>query len=121
MTHIILPYPPSANRLWRNARGRMIPSAEAVAFKGLAGIQAARARMPLRDGPVQVCVILHPKKPKRPGKGEVRSIDLDNALKAALDALQGIAYTNDRQIQRIVATRGEPVPSGALSVEVSAA
>ncbi|EMS1813588.1 RusA family crossover junction endodeoxyribonuclease, partial [Neisseria gonorrhoeae] len=46
-------------------------------------------------------------------------IDLDNALKVALDALQGVAYHNDRQVRRIAADyAGEPVAGGGLAVEV---
>ncbi|EPI5870320.1 RusA family crossover junction endodeoxyribonuclease, partial [Neisseria gonorrhoeae] len=45
--------------------------------------------------------------------------DLDNALKVALDALQGVAYHNDRQVRRIAADYAdEPVTGGGLAVEV---
>lgn len=118
--HVILPYPPSTNRLWRNGSGRTYQTAEAKAFKGLAAIQAKRAGLEMRTGPVELIVILHPKKPKRDTGRPVRCMDLDNALKAAQDALQGIAYVNDSQIVSIRAIKGDPVPCGALSVEVRA-
>ncbi|WP_321160168.1 RusA family crossover junction endodeoxyribonuclease, partial [Neisseria gonorrhoeae] len=42
----------------------------------------------------------------------------DNALKVALDALQGVAYHNDRQVRRIAADyAGEPVAGGGLAGE----
>lgn len=118
MTHVILPYPPSTNRLWRRGVGRTYESPEAKAFKGLAAIQAKRANLELRTGPVELILILHPKKTKRPSARPTRCIDLDNALKVACDALQGIAYVNDSQVVSIRARKGEPVPCGALSVEV---
>jgi crossover junction endodeoxyribonuclease RusA len=120
VTHLILPYPPSTNRMWRIGNGRAYQSAEAKAFKALAAIQAKRAKLELRTGPVEIIVILHPKKPKRPSARPVRCQDLDNVLKVAIDALQGIAYVNDSQIVSIRATKGDPVPCGALSVEVRA-
>jgi crossover junction endodeoxyribonuclease RusA len=121
MTHIILPYPPSTNRLWRTGHGRTYQSAEAKAFKALAAIQAKRAGMELREGPVQLLVILHPKKPKRQSGRPVRCIDLSNSIKVVEDALQGIGYVNDSQVVSIRAKKGEPVPCGALSIEVRAA
>ncbi|WP_404562177.1 RusA family crossover junction endodeoxyribonuclease, partial [Neisseria gonorrhoeae] len=46
-------------------------------------------------------------------------IDLDNALKVALDALQGVAYHNDRQVRRIAADYAdEPKQGGGLAVEI---
>ncbi|WP_215226940.1 RusA family crossover junction endodeoxyribonuclease, partial [Neisseria gonorrhoeae] len=43
----------------------------------------------------------------------------DNALKVTLDALQGVAYHNDRQVRRIAADYAdEPVAGGGLAVEV---
>jgi crossover junction endodeoxyribonuclease RusA len=50
----------------------------------------------------------------------VRCIDLDNGLKVAVDALQGVAYANDSQLVGISIRRGEPVPGGALVVSVGA-
>jgi len=46
-------------------------------------------------------------------------IDLDNCLKVALDALQGIAFDNDRQIRRIVATYGDAVAHGGMRVAIA--
>jgi len=84
----------------------------------VAKAQAGKARMELRTGMVELIVILHPKQRKRETAKPVRCMDLDNCLKVAIDALQGIAYTNDSQIMRIVAQKGQPVPCGALSIEV---
>jgi ribosomal protein L13 len=41
-----------------------------------------------------------------------------NAEKVALDALQGVAYVNDKQIQKIVVRYGSPIVDGGLIVRV---
>jgi crossover junction endodeoxyribonuclease RusA len=121
MVRLILPYPPSTNRMWRLARGRMVVSEEAKAYKRLAFVAAHQSGLVgPGEGPgvgdVAVCVVLHPVAPKKASKAKVRCIDTDNALKIALDALQGIAYANDSQVVEISAKRGEPVEGGALVV-----
>ncbi|EMS3987323.1 TPA: RusA family crossover junction endodeoxyribonuclease, partial [Neisseria gonorrhoeae] len=58
-------------------------------------------------------------KANKDGGANKTVIDLDNALKVALDALQGVAYHNDRQVRRIAADYAdEPVAGGGLAVEV---
>ncbi|MGK9452123.1 RusA family crossover junction endodeoxyribonuclease, partial [Acidithiobacillus caldus] len=76
---------------------------------------------------VSVRIVLHPVLPKDAGKRqeiwgdlwhlEVRCIDLANAEKAAIDALQGVAFEDDKQIVRMLLERGQPVPEGAVFVE----
>jgi crossover junction endodeoxyribonuclease RusA len=126
---LLLPYPPSANRYYRNFRGRMVRSALANEYRSEVEARAIEARMHLTDGPVRVCVTLLPPRPadweRRSRRDErwalsVRRIDLDNALKVTLDALQGVAYHSDRQITSLRVNLGEPVPDGGLRVEVAA-
>ncbi len=125
-----LPYPPSANRYWRHAKGRTYISPEGEAFRKAAQAQwfatYGLTLFPV-EGYVSMEVTLHPVRPKdwerrQRLQGEawadsVRCIDLDNALKIPLDALQGIAFENDKQVRRITLARGEPVESGALRVK----
>lgn len=116
---LVLPYPPSTNRYWRHFRGRMVPSSDAAAFKNAAGWLAQQAGLQQLTGRVAVSLTLHPVRPQRWKPGQpTRCIDLDNCLKVALDALNGIAWGDDSQVVRIVAQRADPVPSGALVVEV---
>lgn len=124
---MLLPYPISSNRYWRNFGGRMVRSSEAVAYKEDAKWIAIENRVKLLTCPVAVEMVLHPPAPKdwekRQKKNplyalEVRRIDLDNAQKVALDALQGIAYENDRQITSLSITLGQPHPDGGLWVDV---
>lgn len=130
MPKLILPYPPSANRYWRIFRGRAVPSAEAALYKRLVWAVARSSGMgDPTTAPVALELILRPVNPKDADRRErlqgpgwhhgLRCLDLDNALKAALDALQGIAYANDKQVMSIRIERGVPVPNGALEVSWS--
>lgn len=112
---ITLPYPPSANRYWRIFRGRATPSKAATDYKKAVAILAD---MTLLDGPLALTITLHPKQCKDGSDSKVL-IDLDNCLKVALDALQGIAYENDRQVRKISASYGDSLPNGGLTISVS--
>lgn len=112
-----LAYPPSTNRLWRHQRGRMVVSAEAQAWKQAAAWQARAVGCPLLAGPVTVAMILHPRLTKA-GKASQIRLDVDGPIKIALDALQGVAYANDKQVVRLSASIGAPQPEGGLTVDV---
>ncbi|HHL3633716.1 RusA family crossover junction endodeoxyribonuclease [Neisseria polysaccharea] len=115
---LILPYPVSANRYWRIWRNRAVRSAEATAYRETVRRIAEEAGAMPSEGLVAVRLLLIPKANKD-GSANKTVIDLDNALKVALDALQGIAYHNDRQVRRIAAEYAdEPVAGGGLAVEI---
>jgi crossover junction endodeoxyribonuclease RusA len=126
---MMLPYPISTNRYWRNFGGRTVRSAEAMAYKDEVGWIAKKEKLDLLTGPVSVEMTLHPPAPKDWEKRQkkdyqwalkVRRIDLDNAQKVVLDALQGIAYVNDSQITSLSISLGQPFfPDGGLMVIVS--
>ena len=117
MSEILLPYPPSLNRYLRHT-GRTYRTEEANKYANMAGWIGNEAGLQLHDGPVSVQIILHPKA-KKNGNASNTRIDLDNALKVAIDALQGVAYINDNQIEQINARYGAPLPGGGLSIAVS--
>lgn len=122
---LVIPYPISANRLWRSfvpkghRRAIVVVSEEGKAFKSEVAwlAKAAGMRSPF-TGRVEVVVRLYPARPldaakrmRKHGDGwddTVRSLDLDNALKVTIDALKGIAYEDDRQVWRLTAERMEP-------------
>lgn len=89
MTSIVLPYPPSVNRYWRQFRGRAILSAEARAYHArcLSIVRAVGT-----PGPIQVHLIAYP-----PDK---RRRDLDNILKAINDALVRCGLIDDDSMIR---------------------
>ena len=45
-------------------------------------------------------------------------LDVDGGIKITLDALQGLAYANDKQVTRLSAQIGLPRPAGGLTVSV---
>ena len=68
--NITLPVPPSANRYWRNFRGRMVVSAEARAYKEQAAWIAKAAGMEPVAGDVSVTLRVY---------RQAKRGDLDNA------------------------------------------
>lgn len=114
----VLDYPPSANRLWRSVNGRQYVSPETKTWKRAAAWKAKQLGVRMVDTPVRVRVTLHPRLTKQ-GKASAVRIDLDNAIKAALDAFNGIAYVDDSQVVEINAVIGKPMLNGGLTVSVS--
>jgi Holliday junction resolvase RusA-like endonuclease len=92
-----LPLPPSTNDLWkpiavragRRYVGKLVKTPEAKAYARVVALLAKAQRCPLFEGPVRVSLKFW--LPSRRSDG-------DNREKALLDALQGIAYANDRQV-----------------------
>lgn len=117
---ICLPYPVSANRYWRSFRGMTVRSKEADEYKRTAAHSAFVAGWRALACPVSVAITLHPKRTKKGAESKTR-MDLDNCIKVTLDALNGVAYLDDRQVVRLVAEVGEALPLGGLSVAVEAA
>jgi len=113
---MMLPYPPSANRYWRHFRGRTVRSMEADKYRGAVSYYARVAGLTERlKGAVRVCATLHPKRTKN-GEASKTRLDLDNCVKVLLDALQGVAFDNDRQIEDLRILLGGPVEGGGISV-----
>jgi crossover junction endodeoxyribonuclease RusA len=84
-----LPYPPSVNRIWRNARGIIYKTDAARDYRYFVVSEANRVSLPLLTGAVALTVHLFPPQ---------SNCDIDNALKVLSDALQGIAYHDDKQV-----------------------
>jgi crossover junction endodeoxyribonuclease RusA len=91
-----------------------VRSKEATAYKGQVFAENAPKAA---TGSVAVIVTLQPKLTVK-GEASKTVMDLDNALKVTLDALQGIAYENDKQIRKISAEYGVPRVGGGLIVQV---
>ena len=99
----MFPFPPSANNLWMVARGkrRIVPSSDAMRFRSECGV-VVREWMVARDlvaddaytGNVEVHLMVH-----RPN----RRYDLDNSIKACIDALKKKIIKDDNQVVRIIA------------------
>ena len=116
----MLDYPISTNRYWRNFKGRMVISTDAIKYKRQVGATyAVNGGKYHHTEPVCVEFRLHPKLTKAGQPSKIR-IDLDNCLKVLLDALNNAAYQDDKQVVRLVGEIAEPVINGGLSVRVTA-
>lgn len=118
MPRLILPYPVSANRYWRSfvpkgwTRATVHATPEAKAYKSQVGwlAKAAGIRGPVRY-PIEVGLRLVPK--------NGICMDVDNAIKVALDALNGVAWIDDSQVYKLTIERFAPDGRARLEVTVS--
>ena len=84
---IVLPWPPSTNRYWRNVRGRTLISQAGRDYRSRV-VQEAIAARPVRfQGHVRLAIVAW--------MPDARRRDLDNLLKAPLDALAHAGYYDD--------------------------
>lgn len=129
--HLTLPYPISANRYWRavtiKGHAVMVPTKEAKQYKADVGwiAKGAGIRAPLK-GRVSLHVKLFPQRPQDWAKrsqrnpdtwdDDVRCIDLGNAEKVLSDALNGVAWDDDKQLHRITLERCEPDGEGRVEL-----
>ncbi len=91
--YLVLPYPPTVNTYWRKWRNRMVISEKGRAYRDLVAAAFREQSGGLIDGPVAV-------------EGDVwapdrRRRDLDNLWKSLLDALKGLAFTDDSLIHHL--------------------
>ena len=106
---LTLDMPPSANRYWRST-GRVYVSENAELYKAdvstLAYQQGVRREL---AGDLAMTVRVYRK---------IKSGDLDNRLKVLLDALKGVAFTDDKQIVEIHAYRFDDARNPRVEVEI---
>ena len=86
---LMLPVPPSANRYWRRAGTRLYVSEEGVAYRAAVAKLLRGSRV--LAGDVAVHAVWY--RARRAG-------DVDNRGKVLLDALNGIAWTDDSRIRK---------------------
>lgn len=110
MISLTLPFPPSANAYIRHAGHRHYFSKQAAKFRAdVAEIMAAERIKPL-TGRLSVSVRLF-----APTK---RRYDIDNRIKALLDAMEGCCYADDEAIDSIDVVRGPVQKGGAVKVVI---
>lgn len=110
---IKLPWPPTVNHYWeRNRNGSVRIGAAGLTFRQEVWLQCRQNRIKPLLGRVWLSIEAFP-----PDK---RRRDLDNILKACLDALQhGGAYKDDSQIDRLGVDRMPSVKGGKLIVTLA--
>lgn len=111
MTEITLPFPPSANRLWRNYRGRTVISEGYRAWKEAAGWQLQSQRPKKHEGPVNITIKL-----TLPDK---RRQDIDNRIKPILDLLcahQIIASDDSRIVKAVSISLAHGGPGASIDI-----
>jgi len=132
---LTLPYPISANRYWESRAVKLktgkwaavtYVSDEAEEYRKVVKQIARDAGVQLIDGRVAVDIRLYPPRPldwkKRMGKDplawddDVRCMNLDNARKVLTDALNGVAYSDDKMIFADSGKRMEPDEGPARAV-----
>lgn len=115
MAEFVLPYPPSANRIWRNVAGKTLKSREYRLWlaSAMGSIAAAAIKRPsMVKGPFSVSIVAD-----RPDR---RRRDLDNLAKPILDALTASAIIEDDHLAKtIVLSWSEVAPKAPGSVRVS--
>lgn len=112
MIHLTLPYPPSANRLWRRQGRHMVLSQEARDYKAEVAALAVMSVCEPLDGDIEIT--LHVYRPRKSG-------DLSNRIKVLEDSLQGYAYVNDSQIVVIHAYRHDDKINPRVEVTITPA
>lgn len=105
-----LPYPPSVNTYWRsNGKRRYISPAGVKFTEEVSLIVKMQKPKTFADKQVAISVMIHPR--------SKRKFDLDNTLKAILDALMKAGmYDDDSQIEYIEIARGEKIDGGKAVV-----
>ena len=98
MSDFVLPMPPSANRYWRHFRGMMVVSDEARTYRGVASMRAFATGLRPMDCPVALTLVFY----------LIRSdADVSNRIKILEDALNGVAYADDKQVAMLIVVRRE--------------
>lgn len=109
---ISLPWPPSVNRYWRSAMGRVLISAEGRKYRRAVDAECFLHRVRGTAGPLAVSIVAH--------APDGRRRDLDNLLKAPLDALTHAgAWEDDSQISDLRIMWGEPSKPGRLEITIT--
>ena len=108
---LTLPFPPSVNTYWRSNRGRVHISNAGRAYRAAVIGAVIEQRPGAGFGGARLSVVVEVFPPDK------RRRDLDNVLKATLDALEHAGvYDDDGQIDRLVVERGHRLPPDGLVI-----
>lgn len=110
--HLKLPWPPQANHLYTIARGRKVKSSKGRIFNEAVKDQITKANQQFNlSGKLKIKIVANPP--------DLRKRDLDNLLKAPLDALtQSGVIADDSMFRSMSIDFGEKVKGGSLDVTI---
>jgi crossover junction endodeoxyribonuclease RusA len=110
MLTLDLPYPPSVNHMYINARGRRFPNKKAVDYKiKVQDIVIDQQARKFGSSPISLQIWVYP--PDR------RKRDISNIIKIVEDSLQDAGiYDDDFQINLLVVERGKILKGGKVTV-----
>ena len=111
---VSLPWPPSLNRVWRSVGGKVLLAKEARIYREQVGNEVLIQRVPrlFLSGRLSLEIMAHPP--------DARARDLDNLLKAPLDALKCAGVlADDRHIDDLHIRRGKVTSKGRLTIRIT--
>lgn len=110
MLQITLPYPPSVNHYLGHTRsGMMYRTAEAKAYKQT--VEYILYEMNVKPLECELSVTIYAYRPRKAG-------DIDGILKVSLDAMNKLAYLDDKQIVELHVFRGDDKHNPRLEVTI---
>ena len=110
MMTLTVELPPPLNATYRMGHGMMYKTKEMKDWQEMVGWEYKRHHTSLRwlTDPLYVGITMFLK----------RDRDIDSSLKGVLDALQGIVYTNDKQIVHLNVRKEVDVKNPRLEIEI---
>jgi len=109
---LVLPLSPSTNTYYRKYNNIMVIGKEGKAFKQAVQEYVLVNKVPkFRDRKLKITMVISPR--------DKRKIDIDNRIKAVLDALQKAdVFHDDFQVDHLEMIRGEVIKGGQLLVTI---
>lgn len=108
---LILPLAPTINHYYgaRGSKRYIKQEGEEFRWRVLAAVKSAK--IPLMTGRISISIRVYPR--------DKRMQDIDNRIKATLDALQHAGvFANDSQVDDLHVVRGKIIPGGRLELMI---
>lgn len=108
MIRLTLPFPPSVNVMYRRGKFSTYLSKQGREYKTTVADIVSELSLAKLIGRIEVFISL-----SSPTK---RQYDIDNRVKAVLDSIEGWAFIDDNQIDKLTVVRHEPSKGGYCKV-----